>query len=63
MLNENQFVKPREAAKILDINLKTLYVMMNQKIIPAVKFGGRWRLDKLELLQLLKNGTKSNAQR
>lgn len=45
------FIKPRDAAKILNVTYQTIYEMVRYGTIKAIKVGGSWRINKKEFME------------
>jgi len=42
--SELKFLTLKEAARMLQISKRTVFRMVHQKTIPAIKVGGQWRI-------------------
>jgi len=49
-----ELITPEQVADILKIKLSTVYKYLNEGKIPGIRIGSLWRIDKKELLILLK---------
>jgi len=49
-----ELITPEQVADILKIKLSTVYKYLNEGKIPDIRIGSLWRIDKKELLILLK---------
>lgn len=52
---KNPIMKPKEVSKYLGLHLVTIYRLLKQKEIPAVKIGGQWRFHKKKIDEWLDN--------
>ena len=50
MASPSPYLNPKEVASLLDLHVMTVYTLMRQKKLPAVKLGGKWRVhrDRME---------------
>lgn len=46
---EERFMTVEEVARYLNLHLMTVYRMLQSRLLPAQKIGGRWRIDRQEL--------------
>ena len=44
-----QFLTPEQAAKLLNLPLRTIRRMIHSKELPALKVGSRWRIPRLHV--------------
>ena len=42
--SELKFITLKEAARMLQISKRTVFRMIHQKKVPAIKVGGQWRI-------------------
>lgn len=42
--SELEFLTLKEAARMLQISKRTVFRMIHQKKVPAIKVGGQWRI-------------------
>jgi DNA binding domain, excisionase family len=52
--NKNQFMTVVEVANLMRVKPLTVYRLLNNQKLPAVKFGNSWRIHKEELYKQLK---------
>lgn len=50
---EQEYLSLQEAAKLLHISEGKIRQMVKKKMIPAVRIGNRYRINKVELIQCL----------
>lgn len=55
-IESRNYLTPQEAASLLEINLSTVHDWKERGILPYKKWGGRLRLDKTTVLQILERG-------
>jgi len=53
MIKEREFYKAEELAKVLQVNVMTIYRYINTKKIKAYKIGREYRIDKEEFQAFL----------
>ena len=51
----NRLMTVREVAKLLRLSPKTLYKLVDQKSIPAIKVGSQWRFERDQIKAWLTN--------
>ena len=54
-------ITPEEAAKVLGCTSQSLRNYIKQGLLPAIRIGGRYRLNKSDVENLLLNGNPTNA--
>ena len=54
-------ITPEEAAKMLDCTSQSLRNYIKRGLIPAIRIGGRYRLNKSDVENFLLNGNPTNA--
>lgn len=55
MNDDNVFISSADAAKLLGIHLNTLYIYIKAKKLPVVRLGRRYKFNKKQLLDLMKD--------
>lgn len=50
----------KEVATLLRVSPQTLYKMLEQGVIPAVKVGSQWRFDRNQIREWLKGQTSTS---
>lgn len=53
---------PKEVAKIACVNIATIRRWINLRIMPSVKIGGRYYVDKYDLINFLAGGKSNNLK-
>ncbi|MFQ6604306.1 MAG: helix-turn-helix domain-containing protein [Fidelibacterota bacterium] len=56
----NQILNIKEACVFLGIKERTMYKLIHEGKIPAVKIGGQWRFYRQALLNLFQPGEKTD---
>lgn len=57
-MKKNQFLSVEEVAKMLRVNKRTVYRLVEKGEIPAFKFGKLWRIDQAKLEDLFETNKK-----
>jgi excisionase family DNA binding protein len=52
----------KEVAALLRVSPQTLYKMLEQGTIPAVKVGSQWRFDRDEVREWIRNGRSRSSE-
>lgn len=52
--NQTKFIKPRDIAKLLKLNIITIYVYIREGKLRAVKFGRNYRIEEKDLEKFIK---------
>jgi excisionase family DNA binding protein len=52
----------KEVAALLRVSPQTLYKMLEQGSIPAVKVGSQWRFDRDEIREWIRNGRSRSSE-
>jgi len=55
---KKEILNLKEACELLQIQKRTMYQLLKESKIPAVKIGGQWRFRKQELFSLFHNQDK-----
>jgi len=53
-----EYLTPEKVAKILDVNIETVYRWLNKGVLPGVKIGGLWRVRKEDIDLKFENQVK-----
>ncbi len=53
-MRDDRYLTARDVAELLQLNVETIYQLINTDQLPAVRIGRRWRLNASELHQWLK---------
>lgn len=59
---QDEYLTANEVAELLKLNVETIYDLMGSGQLPAVKIGGRWRMEALELREWFKAQRSSTAK-
>ena len=55
--DKTKFLRPREIAKLLKLNIVTVYEYIHDGKLPAAKVGRNYRVDEKDLEKFIKNNT------
>ncbi|MBR1811178.1 MAG: helix-turn-helix domain-containing protein [Clostridia bacterium] len=54
-------LSPQEVADLLRVNIKTVYKMLRDKVIPSVRVGREYRVAKTKVIEYLRGNGKKNT--
>lgn len=61
---EALFLRPTEAARLLNLSMATMYEMLHDNSIPRVKLAGRaWRIPRVAIDKLIEEAMASSVER
>lgn len=61
--NNQEFIGTKEASRMADYHPTYLTLLMKNGVIPAYKVGGRWKINKSELLAHIAKGSNQGANK
>lgn len=61
--NKQEFIGTKEASRIADYHPTYLALLLKDGVIPAYKVGGRWKINRSELIAYIAKGSNQGVNK